>query len=276
MENTETIEITPGKDEGDRKNVAEGGINAFNFVRKVVTGEKVDGKRYGFDRDFILAIHKKVLSRLDFGGRLREENVGVDGLDAVSWHEVPTRFYIFSKWLKTQMREVEANPDNILLALEIAAGAHYGLTQPELHPFPLGNGRTARALVNAILMRNTDELRLHKLAVPPVPILRSYNEEQDMKYVRALRAVRETGTLNPLMSFIARRWSENLTDLLSEIKSKLGQPKNDADKKMMETLDRRKERLVNFVNGTREGNGSKVGYTIYPIPNYFDSIWLKS
>lgn len=279
MENVDVNEHLPLVDDGDKRRIVEGGINAFNFIRQVARGEKVDGRRYGFDADFVKAINRRVCSRMDYGGRLREENVGVDGNDAVSWHQVPTRFYLFSKWLEVNMSKVDNDPNNILYALEVAAGAHYGLTQPELHPFPFGNGRTARALVNAILMRSADELRLYKIAVPPVPILRSYNEEQDMKYIRALRNVRETGTLIPLMTFIARRWSENLSDLLQKINIELGVPKNHADRDMVETLIRRKSRLGDFISsGDEVDNQNKFNNkhtNIHPVPNYFDNFWLK-
>ncbi len=277
MENVDANEVLPLVDDGDKKRIVEGGINAFHFIRQVVRGEKVDGKRYGFDADFIKAINKRVCSRMDYGGRFREENVGVDALDAVSWHQVPTRFYLFSNWLEVQMNRLERDPDDIVSALEVAAGAHYGLTQPELHPFPFGNGRTARALANAILMYSADELRLYKIAVPPIPILRSYNEERDMKYIKSLRLVRETGILTPLMTFLAKRWSENLSELLQKINKDLGVPKNPADRSMIDTLTKRKSRLDTFISVGLEINGrvTKNNLESYPIPNYFDDVWLK-
>lgn len=269
MEDSEIQEVAPVFDEGEKSRVVEGGVLAMNFVRKVAMGKKVDEKRYGFNGDFVKAIHARVLARSDVGGRLREESVGVDGLDAVSYHEVPSRFYLFSNWLENQMRNVTNDPDNIILAISVAAGAHYGLTQPELHPFPMGNGRTARALVNAILMHSADELRLYRVALPPVPILRSHSEEQDEKYIKALRNVRTTGTLNPLMTFIAKRWGENLGNLIGQIGRDLGQPRNEADKSLIETLNRRRQRLAQFVDA------DKAKFTIYPVPNYFETRWSR-
>ncbi|MCR4324303.1 MAG: Fic family protein [Candidatus Curtissbacteria bacterium] len=280
MQNLEGSENLSLSEDGEKRKIAEGGMLAAHFVRKVSMGRKVDGRRYGFDGDYVRAINKRVAAGADWGGRLREENLGIDEFDAVSWHEVPTRFYLYSNWLDTQMREVTSNPDDIVLALETAAAAHYGLTQPELHPFAFGNGRTARALVNGILMTCADELRLYKIALPPIPILRDYNEDRDRRYIKALRSVRETGTLNPLMTVLANRWSQNLGELLERIHKELGIPKNPADKRMIETLERRKDRLDEFAGHSESSNKNvqkkmKNGYHQYWVPNYFDPVWMK-
>lgn len=281
MQNFELQENLPQVDDGEKRAIVEGGASAMGFVRRVALGERVGGKKYAFNGDFIRAIHQKVCGRLDVGGRLREENVGVSGIDAVSWHDVPTRFYLFGCWLQVQMAEVASRPDDIIFALQTAAAAHYGLTQPDLlHPFTMGNGRTARALTNAILMRNTDELRMFKVAIPPMPILRSHNEEQDQKYLKALRSVTQTQTLNPLMVFLAKKWSENLANLTAMISAAPGVMKNKTDAELVGTLRRRKIRLDEFINGTG-GNGGKKGnskqrdYNRYYVPSYFDSVWLK-
>lgn len=258
----------------ERKTI-EGGQRATKFVREAVATGKVNGNRLEFDANFIKAIHKRVCFSQDWAGKLREGNVGVGGEIALDWPKLSHNFYLLGRWLEAQRKRMSQEPDNILLALETAAAAHYGLTRPELHPFPEGNGRTARALVNAILMYSTDELRFHTIALPPVPLLRSYNEKEDQRYMRSLRNVRETDSLNPLMSFIARRWSANLSDLLGEIDNRIKKPYEPSDLRQIETLRRRRARLDEFTG--EAGNNVKNNdrrYTLYPIPNYSDSRWL--
>jgi hypothetical protein len=273
MKNHEATEVVIIPEDGERRRIAEGSVLAAQFVRRVALGKRVKGRKYDIGGEYVKAINERVAGGLDWGGRMREENLGLDEFYTVSWHEVPTRFYLYSKWLEQQMESVTSHPDDVIVSLEAASAAHYGLTQPELHPFAFGNGRTARALVNGILMSCADELRIHKVAIMPVPILRSYDGDQDDRYIRSLRAVRETRSLNPLMTFIAKKWSDNLGEIVAQIERELGKSRSPSDKSVTDILKRRKSNLDSFLGDTSE-NGEK-GYDVYPVPDYFDSIWLK-
>ncbi len=255
-----------------RRDVLDGGKRAAEFIRTVELGKKVRGRKYDYDSNFILEIHRRVEHRSSDAGKLRQHGVEVDTDEAVKYTELPTRFYLFGKWLSRAVKEVNDNPDDIILALETAAAAHWGITSPELHPFSNGNGRTARALVNTVLMHSTDELRLHGIAILPVPILREDSGNGASRYIRALRSVRDTQTLNPLMSFIAQKWSGNVSEILKVIGNVHG-PLNEADRRLIDTLRMREGALDGFVS---DSNGAdKNNFRMHPIPNYFDSVWLK-
>lgn len=255
-----------------RRDVLEGGKRAAEFVRAVELGQKIHGKRYEHDSEFILEVHRRIEHRLGDGGKLRKHGVEVDTDEAVKYTDLPTKFYLFGQWLNHAVGEVSRKPDDIIMVLETAAAAHWGITSPELHPFSNGNGRTARAVVNAVLMRSTDELRLYGIAILPVPILRDDSGSGDNRYIRALRSVRDTHSLNPLMSFIAQRWSENVSEILKTVRGMRG-PLSEADKKLIDTLQMREGALDDFVS---DGNGTnKNNFRTYPIPNYFDTVWLK-
>lgn len=281
MQNTEVTETLHRQTEGDLKDVVFGAQLAMGFVRKAAVEGRVHGKRIYFDSDFIREIHKRVDYGSGRGGQLRKrDNVMLSGEYVDSPLEVPTRFYIFGRWLESQMEQVDQNPDDILLALETAAAAHYGLTRHELHPFPNGNGRTARALVNAILMHSTYELKVHKIAIPPVPLLRTSFDETDEKYIGALKTARRTGELNSLMVFIAQRWVDNLSKLIDKISTTVKTPYKESDRKMIETLNKRMVSLKDFIVTGTKGNGEQNGgraknnggrnYKVYRVPNYFD------
>lgn len=260
-----------------KRDVIAGGLKAAAFIKAVEMGKRIGGKRMDYDSNLVLEIHRRVEFRSHEAGKFRQNDPEVNTEETVKYTEVPTRFYLFGRWLQHQVEETHSQPDNIVLALETAAAAHEGLTSPELHPFSNGNGRTARALVNAILMHSTDELRLHGIAILPVPILREDSGSRDNKYIRALMAVDETRSLNPLMSYIAQRWIENLDKILEIITKHVnGRPLNSTDMTLIDTMRQRRERLLEFVSGGNGHNGDKKGdYTVYPVPNYFDPIWLK-
>lgn len=94
----------------------------------------------------ILQIHKLILSGIDDmnAGFYRAVRVRISGSQAVLPNplKVPTLMQEFSDWLSQKY-------DCPLLA---AIEAHYRLVT--IHPFVDGNGRTARLLMNMILLRN--------------------------------------------------------------------------------------------------------------------------
>jgi Fic family protein len=94
--------------------------------------------------DVILKIHSLILKGIDDSnrGRYRNVKVRIAGANIVLPNplKVPDLMGGFAE-------KLDKKPDNILKAFE----AHYRLV--EIHPFIDGNGRTARLLMNLILMR---------------------------------------------------------------------------------------------------------------------------
>jgi len=125
-------------------------------------------------------------------------------------------------------------------------------------------------LMNTVLMSQSYELTAFGLAVPPIPILRTNKDEGH--YIKSLRAVGQTKTLNPFMAFIAQRWIESLNERIGKISENVKTPKTQADKLLLDKLENRRRLLQEFVQpvGNHNGNGHSADYQLYPIPNYFE------
>ena len=281
----------PQIDEGeDRKQVLFGGVRATSFIKDIVAGRAVDGKKYQFDDELIMEIHDRVSMAPGIKSFLRQTDSTTIGGEPVRAHfeSLPFKMKLFGRWLGEQMDLIKRDPENLTQALLVAAAAHYGLVFPGFHPFDNGNGRTARALMNAILMSQSYELTAHGLAIPPVPIVRT--DKDSGHYIRALRTIDQSRQLNPLMTFIAQRWIESLDERLDKIHSNIKAPKTNADKLLIQKLEKRRELLRDFVklgipedkksngndhsgNGNSHGNGQK--YQVFPVPDYFSPKYVK-
>lgn len=113
---------------------------AFEFIKNAAT------QNIKINEDFVLQIHKTILSGIDDtnAGFYRSVRVRISGSQTVLPNplKVPDLMNNFGKWL------VEKNDDILIKAIE----AHYRLVT--IHPFVDGNGRTARLLLNAMLLEN--------------------------------------------------------------------------------------------------------------------------
>jgi len=111
---------------------------AFEFIRDSAKNN------IKIDEGFILQIHKTILSGIDDtnAGFYRSVRVRISGSQTILPNplKVPDLMNDFGKWL------VEKDNDLLLKAIE----AHYRLVT--IHPFVDGNGRTARLLLNAMLL----------------------------------------------------------------------------------------------------------------------------
>ena len=138
-------------------------------------------------------LHKRVLGFVDpiQAGTFRSNQVFVGRHIPPHPNEVDLFMEQFETWLNSD--KVEA-----LHPVEFAAKAHYRLVY--IHPFVDGNGRTARLLMNFILMRN---------GFPPVSI-----ELKDRwEYYETLNAGNE-GDLRPFVRFIAKCTTKTLNEYL--------------------------------------------------------------
>jgi Fic family protein len=125
----------PVKDYLEARNHAE----AFDYIVSLINQEKINYE------DVILKIHLLILNGIDDNNRGRYRNVRarIAGSDVVLPNplKAPDLMRGFAK-------KLDERPGSALKAFE----AHYKLV--EIHPFIDGNGRTARLLMNLILMRS--------------------------------------------------------------------------------------------------------------------------
>lgn len=262
----------PQIDEGERRDqVVFGGQRAIHFVRDVVAGKSIGGRKYQYDSDLIMEIHRRVAMAPGVANFLRQTDSTTVGGEAVGHYgQLAVKMQLFGRWLGEQMELLKQNPEDIVLALYIAAATHYGLTQPNFHPFDNGNGRTARTLMNMILMSQSYELTALRMAIPPIPIIRTDKDEGH--YIRSLHSVGQTKTMNPFMTFIAQKWLEFLDQRLINLGAIAKHPKTSADKRLFDKMERRKELLQQFVH---TGNRGGEEYQTYPIPDYFAPKYIK-
>ncbi len=114
---------------------------AFDFIQTLV-----DKKRQDLTEKDILDIHSIILNKIDDENKGRYRNVAVRlrGSETILPNplKVPELMDNFIIWLQS------SSSDNLI---KIAADAHFKLVS--IHPFVDGNGRTARLLMNLILMQ---------------------------------------------------------------------------------------------------------------------------
>ncbi len=135
-------------------------------------------------------IHKLVLSRIDDdnAGRYRETQVRIAGavfIPPESW-QVPNLMTEWGEWLAAEQ--------NRLHPVALAALAHHRLVA--VHPFIDGNGRTARLVMNLVLMR----------AGYPPTVIERINRRQ---YYRVLNQA-DAGKPAPLVNFVGRAVERSL------------------------------------------------------------------
>lgn len=148
--------------------------------------------------DMIKSIHKVILSGIDdeYAGRYRDINVRI--LGAV---KSPPRFEKVPWKMREYADYFNRNPDH-LNVIELAAVAHYRLV--EVHSFSDGNGRTARLLMNIILMRHG------------YPITMVLKVDRKKYYDRLKKA--DQGNLKPFIDFIGRNVERSLDMYLDTFK----------------------------------------------------------
>lgn len=167
---------------------------AFTFVQTLA-----DQKKRGeiILRD-ILDIHKMILNKIidADAGKLRNIPVRISGSTTIlpNPFKVPELMAEFIHWLQT----TKDNP------VQVAADAHYKLVS--IHPFVDGNGRTARLLMNFILMQ---------AGFPPAII----KKEERNRYLTALETGQTKDNLNAYYELIYDAVDRSLDIYLETAKS---------------------------------------------------------
>lgn len=159
--------------------------------------ELVKQKGLKIDQDLIRQIHGLVLKEIDDGwaGKYREVQVKITGTNFVPPDPAGDKIKMnqFEKWLFDKSNQKDL--------IDYAALAHFKLV--DIHPFLDGNGRTARLLMNLILMNK---------GYPPTVILKNDRK----KYYDGLDLA-HGGELKPFVSFIGRNIERSLTWYLEAV-----------------------------------------------------------
>jgi len=157
-------------------------------------------KKKELSEDAILALHKIILKNIDNteAGHYRTSNVMITGAVHIPPSAVKIKKLMgeFSEWYYKNKKKMPV--------AELAAWVHYKIVH--IHPFIDGNGRTARLLMNLILIQN---------GYPPAVIL---NVDRQ-KYYRALKDA-DKEKYNGFMNFIGRSIERSLLIYLNALKSK--------------------------------------------------------
>lgn len=175
--------------------------DAIEYVEALATGDEPIGSFH------VRRVHALVLARIDDAnaGRYRTVTVRIAGADfepPEAW-EVPQRMADWEAWLTGDAAS--------LPVIEAAALAHHRLAA--IHPFVDGNGRTARLVMNLLLMR---------AGYPPAIIQRT-NRRQ---YYTAL-AQADRGRFAPLVNLVARAVERSLNAYLDATTPRATPPASD-------------------------------------------------
>lgn len=170
---------------------------ALKFIRELAI--KIKGHQF-ITEEHIKAIHKIILTgiRDDWAGRYRATDIHIKGADI----ELPSPqrvIYLmndFANWLVVQQ---EQHP------IQVAAEAHLKLAS--IHPFSDGNGRTARLLMNLILILNGY----------PMAVIRNEDRTQ---YLDVIYQAQTKNTTLPYYDFIENAVGRSLDAYINAAKSK--------------------------------------------------------
>ncbi|MEK7514094.1 MAG: Fic family protein [Patescibacteria group bacterium] len=147
----------------------------------------------------ILAIHRLILNNIDNqnAGRYRSVPVRISGSTVILPNplKVPELMEKLVNWLKSAKGH----------SVKLAAEAHYQLVS--IHPFTDGNGRTARLLMNLILLK----------AGYPAAIIK---KEERLKYLNSLETAQLGGSLDDYYDLIYAAVDQSLDIYLSAVKNK--------------------------------------------------------
>lgn len=199
------------------------------------------------ERD-ILRIHEIVLKSIDDdnAGRYRRVPIRVTGSDFAFPNplKVADLMVEFANWLK---RATDLHP------VELAAEAHYRLVT--IHPFIDGNGRTARLLMNLILLR----------CGYPTAIIRKRTR---MAYIASIQKVRRGDSKDDYLKIIARAVNRSLDIYLKAAKGETEEWEDDRLLKIGKLAKRVGERNSTIRHWTKQGllevaDVTGSGYQLY-------------
>jgi len=159
-------------------------LEAKNHPEAIKFVERLVDAKSELTEEVILQLHKLIMSNItEDAGHYRTTGVKITGATFMPppSSQVKPRIDELLKWLRK-------NPDE-LTPIELAAVFHHRFVQ--IHPFSEGNGRTARLLMNALLMKDG------------YPFIATVPKLDRQKYLKTL-AEADSGNTSSVMNFIAR------------------------------------------------------------------------
>lgn len=162
---------------------------ALEFIRELVKKEEL------LSEEELLSIHGLILKGIndDWAGRYRQIAVRITGSTVIlpNYLKVPSLMLNFMNWLRSIKGE---HP------VKIASDAHYKLVS--IHPWVDGNGRTARLLMDLILIRH---------GYPPALI----RKEERKRYIDSLEEAHLGGSLRKFYDLMIEAEERTLEIYLS-------------------------------------------------------------
>lgn len=178
-----TVEGKTLREHLEAKNTAE----AYDFIKTLINKKNLTESE-------ILDIHRIVLQKIDDhnAGKYRNIAVRIAGSEVILPNpmKVPELMSEFVAWLN----QAKEHP------VKIALDAHFKLVT--IHPFTDGNGRTARLLMNLVLLKNSY-----------IPIF--IKKEDRQKYISAIEKGQLIGDLDDYYNFMCLA-EENALDIYLE------------------------------------------------------------
>lgn len=182
-------------------------FEATNHRDAILFLEKLVRKR-GIKENDILKIHQLISKNIEeeYAGKYRQGQVRILGTQ-----KLPPNYLKAPRLIKELFRQINKNPEKLNI-IELAFLAHYQFVA--IHPFYDGNGRTARLLMNLILMQK---------GYPAIVILRNdrkryYNalrkaDQGDMRPFALLMAISVERSLNLYLRALGNKTNEKLEPL---------------------------------------------------------------
>lgn len=205
---------------------------ALDFVKEQIKRKPSDLQERG-----ILKIHEIILDRIDRenAGIYRRVPVRISGSAVVmpNPRKVQTLMNEFFSWLKNEKK---------MHAVELAAEAHYRFVT--IHPFIDGNGRTARLLMNMILMMK---------GFPPAII----RKNDRLTYIKSLEKPQlvngEGDSKNDYFKLIAAAVDRSLNIYLKAIDGEVEKPESEKLLKIGELAKATNQTVPTIRHWTKEG-----------------------
>ncbi len=220
---------------------------ALDFIK-----EQIKRKTSDIREQDVLKIHEIILDKIDRenAGIYRRVPVRISGSAVVlpNPRKVQTLMDEFFSWLKNEKK---------MHAVELAAEAHYRLVT--IHPFIDGNGRSARLLMNMILMMR---------GYPPAII----RKNDRLAYIKALEKAQlvngENDSKNDYLKLIAAAVDRSLNIYLKAIDGEVEEAESEKLLKIGELAKATNQTVPTIRHWTKEGllqvaEVTESGYQMY-------------
>ncbi|WP_183275762.1 Fic family protein [Clostridium fungisolvens] len=166
-------------------------LEVINHKEAIDYIEDIVSKNIDISERVIKDLHYIILKSIDNknAGEYRQSNVLISG----SKHRPVEHFLVKEKM--SELLDWYNNNKIVLHPIELAAEFHFRYVY--IHPFIDGNGRTARLLMNLILMRNGY----------PISIIKTENRDE---YMKSLEIASTEGNLNDFIDIVKNAVDKSL------------------------------------------------------------------